>query len=83
MLFRQGLRLSLIGLLVGLPLSIAGMFAIERMIGMTTDGDALGVSPLFIGASIALVVVAVASLATWLPARRAARVDPMIALRSE
>jgi hypothetical protein len=36
-----------------------------------------------VGVVIALVVVAIAALATWLPARQAVHVDPMISLRTE
>jgi putative ABC transport system permease protein len=34
-------------------------------------------------ASVAVVLVGVAALASWIPARRAARVDPVIAMRAE
>jgi ABC-type lipoprotein release transport system permease subunit len=36
-----------------------------------------------LAAVIAALVIAVASLATWIPARRAARMDPMTVLRSD
>ena len=41
------------------------------------------VNPYVIGVVIALVLLAVASAATWVPARRAARVDPARTLRVE
>jgi putative ABC transport system permease protein len=41
------------------------------------------VNPYLIGGVIAVILLAVASLATWVPARRASRVDPMMTLRVE
>jgi putative ABC transport system permease protein len=72
-----GLRLSAIGLVVGLGAALAS----TRML----SGLLYGVSPAdpasFV--AIALLVVAVALLASWLPARRAVRIDPISALRAE
>lgn len=77
MVVRQGLGLSLIGLLLGL----AGAFGATRLL----RGFLHGVEPLdpptFVCVTCLLVLVAI--LACWLPARRAARVNPMVSLRSE
>ena len=74
---RQGLMLVLIGLGVGLAVAWAATRLLRGML--------YGVQPVdpitFGGVSLAL--AAAALLASWLPARRAARVDPMIALRNE
>ena len=83
LLFSKGLRLALIGLAIGLPLSIVTLSFVGGELGTAFDSGTLGVSPPVIGLLIALTVLAVASIATWLPARRAAKVDPMIALRAE
>ena len=77
MLFGGGLKLTMAGLLLGLPLSVAAMTVFAAEVRLP------GVNVPLVGAAIALLVIAVASLATWIPARRAATVDPMIALRVE
>ncbi|HSW27932.1 MAG TPA: ABC transporter permease [Longimicrobiales bacterium] len=77
MVIREGMALSLAGVAVGLALS-AGL---ARLM----SGLLFGVSPadpLTFG-SVTLVLLAVALLASWLPARRAARIDPTTALRAE
>ena len=77
MVVRQGMTMTLIGLALGL----VGVVALSRvMVGML-----YGVSPTdpltFTGVSIVLLIVAL--LACLIPARRATRVDPIVALRSE
>ncbi len=72
-----GLKLSLIGTGVG----IAGAFALRRvlatMVYETSTADPL------IYSGVAALMLAVALAACYLPARRAARVDPLIALRCD
>jgi hypothetical protein len=75
MFFRGGLRVSLLGVAIGLPLSAAAMAIVGSQVGLPRAN-----LPVIAGA-VALVVVIVASLASWIPARRAAGVDPLIALR--
>jgi putative ABC transport system permease protein len=73
----EGLRFTLLGVVLG----IAGGLAVTRLL----QGFLFGVSAFdpgaFLGAAILLVGVAVA--ASLLPARRATRVDPLVALRNE
>src|SRR5215213_931896 len=77
MVVRQGMTMTLIGLALGL----VGVIAMSRVLA----GLLYGVSPTdpltFTGVSI--VLLAVALLACLIPARRATRVDPIVALRAE
>jgi predicted permease len=70
-------RLVLAGIALGLVLTLGLSRMVESLLFNTPARD-----PLTYG-SLALAMMAVALLAAWLPARRAARVDPMIALRAE
>ena len=73
----QGLRLAVVGVALGL----LGAIALTRLL----QGLLFGISasdPLTF-AVIALLLVGVALLACWIPARRATKVDPLEALRSE
>jgi predicted permease len=77
MVMRHSLALIGAGLAIGLPLSLWLSKLTTSLLFGVTPGD-----PLTIGSAI-LVLIAVAALAGYLPARRAARVDPMTALRHE
>jgi putative ABC transport system permease protein len=74
---KNGMILALIGVIVGL----AGAFALTRFL---TD-LLFGVSPTDVVTFIAVPVglIAIALFACYLPARRAAKVDPLVALRYE
>jgi len=77
LVFRQALRIGGIGVAIGLVGTLNVAFALRHLL--------YGVSPLnpLYLAGGALLVLAITLLAGYLPARRAARVDPMEALRSE
>ena len=73
----QGLRLALAGATLGLIGGIAVSRALARQLFQVGFLD-----PVAFG-GMALLLIAVAAAASWLPARRAASVDPLIALRRD
>jgi putative ABC transport system permease protein len=77
MIVRQGMSVAAIGVVIGL----ASAFGVTRVIASFL----FGVTPRdpLVFAAVPLVLIGVAWLGVWFPARRAARVDPMIALRVE
>jgi predicted permease len=77
MVVRQGMVLAGLGALAGL----AGAFLATRWMRSLLYEVSATDPPIY--ASVALVLVAVAALASWLPARRAAQTEPQLAIRGE
>jgi ABC-type antimicrobial peptide transport system permease subunit len=74
---RQTLVLAVVGVGVGLPLSWGAARAIEGQLFGVTSSD-----PATFGGTL-VVLMAVVALAGYVPARRASRVDPLIAMRGD
>jgi len=77
LVIKQGMRLALIGVALGLSAALALTQLMKGMLFGVAAADPLTY------AGIALLLTAVALLACWIPARRATKIDTMIALRSE
>jgi len=77
MVMRESLTLAALGVAIGIPVSLAAARLIASVLfGLKTTDPATIVFA-------ALAMIAVAALAAYLPARRASKVDPMVALRYE
>ncbi|KPJ89637.1 MAG: hypothetical protein AMS18_12305 [Gemmatimonas sp. SG8_17] len=77
MVLRQGLVLSLVGLTIGLALALSLTRVMTSLLFDISPRDPVTFTV------VPVVLVVVALLASYVPARRAARVDPMVALRAE
>jgi predicted permease len=77
MIVRQGMALAIVGVAIGL----GAAFGLARFIATFLFGVTKWDPMVFVGVPAVLTVVAL--IAVWLPARRASRIDPIIALRYE
>ena len=70
---------------IGVVLGIAGSFATARLAQATVSDLLFGLKINYATVIVfaAVVLMAVATLTGWVPARRASRADPMVALRYE
>ncbi len=73
----EGVRLAIVGCVIGLLASLPLVRTIKALLFETNSTDPVTL------ASSAFLLIAVALLACWLPARRAIRVDPVVALRHD
>jgi ABC-type antimicrobial peptide transport system permease subunit len=75
--FQKGLVLIMLGLGVGVPAALALTRVLSSLLFGVSASDPLTF------AAVILLLVAVALLAIYIPARRATRVDPLVAMRAE
>jgi predicted permease len=73
----QGVKLGAIGVALGVAAAIAATRLLENLLFGVSGSDPFALI------AAATVLIGAALVASWLPARRAARVDPMVALRQE
>jgi ABC-type antimicrobial peptide transport system permease subunit len=77
MIIGQGLRLSVIGLAIGIATALAATRAMSSMLVGVAPSDPVTF------AAMTILFLLVSTAACWLPARRAASLDPNVALRAE
>ena len=79
MVTRQGFWLTVAGLVLGTPLA----YLIVRFTSGILPGTAVRMGNPALFGGITMTLLAVTALASWLPALRAARVQPMVALQRD
>ena len=77
LILRQGMWLAGIGAVIGLVVAFGGAQLLKNFLYGVSASDPVTFT------AIALMLLGIALLACWIPARRATRVDPMVALRAE
>jgi putative ABC transport system permease protein len=77
MVLRLGAKIAFIGVAIGLAVSIGLARLMSSLLFSVSPNDPLTL------AGVAFVLIVVAMLACYIPARRATKVDPMVALRYE
>jgi putative ABC transport system permease protein len=77
MVIREGLALTAVGAAFGIVAALAAGSVVASLLFGVTPRDPITLT------GVVVVLAAVAMLASWLPARRAARVDPLVAMRGE
>jgi putative ABC transport system permease protein len=74
---KNGIQLALIGAVIGLGASYFLLNLLKKMLPVVP-----GANP-WVVAGVALLLVTIAVIASWLPARRTTKISPTVALRSE
>src|SRR4030095_9183948 len=77
LVLKEGMGLNLIGIAIG----IAGAFALTRIMSSLLFG--VGTKDPFTFVAVPILLAIVAFIACYIPARRATKVDPLVALRYE
>ena len=77
LVLRQGMKLTVIGVGIGLTLSLLA----SRLLGSLLVG--VSARDPFVYVAVPLLLAGISLLACYVPARRAARVDPLVALRQD